>query len=99
MGLEEKDAAKVRRWLKGENDAPFVEVVMIADALGMSLDTLAGRLPEPDADWDDASLAAVLKAAGPHAQKVIPLLNDPRAVAYLANAADAYRALERSRAR
>lgn len=99
LGLPKSKTSKVHRWLSGENAAKFEDVSAIADALGVSLDFLAGRIPAPNEEWTDDDYGRALKTLSADARKVVALLNDPRAAAYLARAADQFVELERSRAR
>lgn len=99
IGVPGSKASKVARWISGENAAKFEDVSAIADALGISLDFLAGRIPAPNEEWTDDDYGRALKTLSADARKVVALLNDPRAAAYLARAADQFVELERSRAR
>jgi hypothetical protein len=87
---QEEDASLLRRWLKGKHRPREGVIASSAAALGWTTDYLndpeQAYPPRFDKQWAEG----VLKRLNPDALKVVGLLSDPRAAAYLANAADQY---------
>lgn len=55
---------QVGAWERGENDIPMDYAVSIADALGCSVDEIAGRskvIPVLTLDWDERALIALFR--------------------------------------
>lgn len=92
------DPSLFRRWLKGEHAPREGIVAALARVFGWPVEAFDEAVAWPPR-VDRKTAERIVSGLGDDALKVVSLLSDPVAVAYLARAADQYLELKRTLAR
>jgi transcriptional regulator with XRE-family HTH domain len=91
MGLNR--VTDVHRWLAGTHEPGLYAIMQMADALGWTVARLLNPDGLPETQVDPTQTYRFVTGLDENGRRVLSVLSDPEAAAYLARAADVYRRL------